>query len=94
MTIGPRKSEIDVVVQDSVSPLFQYFMMDELKTDITLTAPVAIGAEVVNVSAGHGFTGAAGEHITLFENNRYLQLAVTGVATNAISIAEPSTVGE
>ena len=92
MTIGPRKKEIDVLIQDSVSPLFQYFMMDEQKTDITLTAPVAIDDEVVNVSAGHGFTGAAGEHIVMYENNRYLQLAVTGVATNAISIAEPSTV--
>ncbi len=90
--IGPGKKEFDVTIQDPTSPLFQYFFMNELKTDITLTAPVGIDDEVVNVSAGHGFTGAAGEHIVLFENNRYLQLAVSGVATNAISIAEPSTV--
>ena len=92
MTIGPRKKEIDVLIQDSTSPFVQYFLMNELKTDIALTAPVAIGDEVVNVSAGHGFTGATGEHIVMFENNRVLQLAVKSVATNAITIAEPSTV--
>ena len=69
--IGPGKKEIDVVVQDPTSPLFQYFLMNEQKTDITLTAPTVVGSSVVNVSPGHGFTGAAGEQIVLFENNRY-----------------------
>ena len=90
--IGPGKKEVDVVIQDSTSPFIQYFLMNELKTDITLTAPVALGDEVVNVSPGHGFTGAAGEHIVMFENERVLQLAVKSIATNAITIAEPSTV--
>ena len=92
MTVGPGKKEVDVVIQDQTSPLVQYFFMNEQKTDITLTAPISIGDEVANVSAGHGFTGAAGEYISLFQGNRYLQLAVTGVVTNAISFEEPSTV--
>lgn len=95
MTIGNDplgKLGTDVFIQDSTSPLFQYFFMRELKTDIALTSPVSIGDEVIDVSPGHGFTGVAGEQIVLFENNRYLQLAVTNVVGDAISIEEPSTV--
>ncbi|MCK5604101.1 hypothetical protein KAR91_19595 [Candidatus Pacearchaeota archaeon] len=91
-TIGPGTREFDVVIQDSTSPLFQYFLMNEQKTDITLTSPASVGDEVINVSAGHGFSGVAGEQVTLFENNRYTQLRVTGVATDAISIEEPITI--
>jgi len=89
--IGPGKKEIDVVVQDTTFPLFQYFLMDEQKTDITLTSDVTVGDEIINVSSGHGFTPVAGEHIVLFQNNRYTQLRVKSVATDAITVDEPLT---
>jgi hypothetical protein len=81
----------DVTVQDSTSPIIQYFFMQEQKTDITLTSDVAIGDEIINVSAGHGFTAVAGEHIVLFENNRFLQLKVKSVAVDAITVDQPVT---
>lgn len=95
MTIGSGqpganpKGGVDVNVQDQTSPLFQYFLIQEQKTDILLTADVAKDDTIINVSAGHGFTAAAGEYITIWENNRYLQEEVISVATNAISIATP-----
>lgn len=89
--IGPGKKEFDVVIQDSVSPLFQYYLMQELKADILLTADVDVGDEVVSVSGGHGFTGAPGEHIVLFQDNRLTQLRVTGVTVNDIDVEEPIT---
>ena len=89
--IGPDANEFDVVIQDSTSPLFQYFLMRELKDDIDLTAPVVVGAETIDVSAGHGFTGAAGEQIVLFENNVYTQLKVVSVLTNEITVEHPIT---
>ncbi len=81
-----------VTLQDSVAPLFQYFLMNEQKTDIALTSDVSVGDESINVSSGHGFTPVAGEQVTIFENNRYTQLRVTGVAADVISIEEPITI--
>lgn len=87
--IGPGKSELDVVIQDSTSPLFQYFLMNEQKIDIALTSDVTVGDEVINVSAGHGFTGAPGERIALFENEFVTQLRVTNVDVNEITVSRP-----
>lgn len=87
--IGPGKKEIDVNLQSQTLPLFQYFLMNEQKTDIILTAPILVDEEVINVSAGHGFTGVAGEYIVVRIGDLYTQMAVTGVATNAISIEMP-----
>lgn len=87
--IGPGKKEIDTNIQSQTLPLFQYFLMNEQKTDITLTAPISVDDEVINVSAGHGFTAAAGEYIVVRIGDLYTQMAVTGVATNAISIEMP-----
>lgn len=90
---GNNAAPRDVVIQDSTSPLFQYFLMRELKTDITLTADVSIGDEEINVSASHGFVADPGEQIVLFENSRVLQVPVKSVSTNEITISEPSTIG-
>ena len=89
--IGPGKREIDVVIQDPTSPLFQYFLIKEDKTDILLTAPTVVGSSVINVSAGHGFTPVAGEQITLFEDNFVSQLRVVSVAADAITVEHPLT---
>ena len=80
-----------VTIQDSTAALFQYYIQNELKTDILLTADVTPGDEVINVSPGHGFIAAAGEQITLFQDDFFTQMRVTSVATNAISVEEPVT---
>lgn len=79
-----HQKEIDVHVQDQVTPPFHYYLMDEQKTDITLTAPVAVDATVINVSAGHGFTTA--HHIVIVEGDNYIQAKVVSVNVNAITI--------
>jgi len=81
--------EIDNHPQDSTNALFRYYLINEQKIDILLTAPVALDDTVINVSPGHGFTGAAGEMIVLWENSRQMQQAVVSVATNAITISTP-----
>ncbi len=88
MGIGSR-SEVDVNIQSQTSPLFRYFLMIEQKTDITLTSIVGLDDPVVNVSAGHGFTAVAGEYIVIRNGDIFTQSKVTGVSTNAISLAMP-----
>lgn len=83
---------IDVNVQSSTLPVFQYFLMNEIKRDITLTAPIAVDAEVINVSVGHGFVGQAiapGETIVVRSGDIFLQMLTTTVSTNAIGIEMP-----
>ena len=80
---------IDVNVQSQTSPLFQYLLMNNIKKDITLTAEVSVDDEVVNVSVGHGFTGAAGEYILIRYGDIFLQQRVVSVATNEITIEMP-----
>lgn len=87
--IGAGRKEFDVVVQSQTNQLFQYLLLNELKTDITLTAPVAVDDDVINVSTGHGFTAVAGEHLVLRNGDAYLQVKVKSVAVNAITIEEP-----
>jgi len=84
-----KKNKVDVFVNDQTNPLFQYFFIRELKTDITLMAPVAVDATTINVSTGHGFTAAAGEVITIFEGNRYIQQTVKSVLADAVTISHP-----
>jgi len=84
-----KKGKIDVFVNDQTNPLFQNFLIDEQKTDITLTSPVSKNDEIVSVSAGHGFTGADGEYITIYENNRWIQSKVVSVSTDDIELDEP-----
>ena len=51
----------DVNIQSQTNALFQYLLINEQKTDITLTSEIKVDDTVVSVSAGHGFTGATGE---------------------------------
>lgn len=88
MPIGIFK-EFDVNIQSQTSPLFQYFLMDEQKTDITLTSVVSIDDEVINVSAGHGFTAAAGEYLVIRNGDAFSQTKVISVNVNAITVEMP-----
>jgi len=81
------KGVIDTFIQDQDSPLLQYYLINELKTDITLTVPISIDDTVLHVSAGHGFV--AGDILTIFQNNKYSQSIVKSVATNDITISIP-----
>lgn len=82
-------SGIDVHIQSQTSPLFQYFLMDEQKTDIALTELIGIDDTVVNVSPGHGFTAASGEYILIRKGDIFTQAKVKSVATNAITMEMP-----
>lgn len=90
-TLYEPNGSLRVTLQDSTAPLFQYYAMNEIKTDIALTSDVSIGDTVINVSAGHGFTAAIGEILTIFENNVYTQARVKSVASDAITIQAPMT---
>lgn len=92
MTSGGGRGEFDVNIQSQTSPLFQFFLMQELKTDITLTDPVSLDDIDIDVSAGHGFTAADGEVIVIWENSQFMQAIVKGVATNKITVEIPSAV--
>jgi hypothetical protein len=89
MSIGGGRKEVDVVVQDSTSPLFQYFLMNEQKTDIALTSDVNINDTIINVSPGHGFTAAAGEYIAVFQSDFFIQAKVKSVAVDAVTVFAP-----
>jgi hypothetical protein len=80
---------IDTFTQSNTNAVFQYFLIEELKSDITLTADVSVGDSVINVSAGHGFIAAAGEVMTLWEGGYFEQVSVKSVATNAITLDIP-----
>jgi hypothetical protein len=88
MGIGYQK-DIDNNPQSQTSNLFQYFLMQEQKKDITLTAAISEDDEVINVSSGHGFTAAAGEYIAVRDGDTFAQRRVTGVNVDAISIDMP-----
>lgn len=80
---------IDVHIQSQTSQLFQYFLLNEQKTDITLTSAVEEDDTVINVSAGHGFTAATGEMLVIRNGDAFAQLSVVSVATNAITVDVP-----
>ena len=87
-----HQKEIDVHIQSQTSQLFQYYLINEQKTDITLTALVSMDNEIINVSAGHGFTVASGEYIVIRNGDSFVQAKVIGVSINAISIEMPVAV--
>lgn len=91
MGIGYQR-EIDNNPQSQVQPPFRFFLTEYLKEDITLTSKVSLGDEVINVSAGHGFTGSDSDNeiIIIWSPYYYLQSRVTGVSTNAISVENPA----
>lgn len=88
MGIGYQK-EIDNNAQSQTSSLFQYLLMDEQKTDITLTSAISENDEVINVSSGHGFTGADGEFLVVRKGDVFEQVEVVSVLVDAITIEMP-----
>lgn len=82
--MGFDRKEYDVAIQDQDSPPFQYYLMREDKTDITLTSAVTPGDTVISVSAGHGFVG--GEYVVIMENDLIIQTEVISVATNDLTL--------
>lgn len=78
-----------VVEKNDFKPVFQYLLMQEQKNDIALTSAINIDDMVVNVSSGHGFTGAAGEFMVCRNGNGFFQLRVTSVSVDAITVESP-----
>jgi len=83
---------IDVHIQSQTSQLFRYILMQEIKTDITLTSAASVDDTVINVSAGHGFVGpvtAPGEYIVLRSGDFFAQVKTKSVTDNAVTIVVP-----
>lgn len=87
--INSNGDAVQVDIQSQTNQLFQYLMVNEQKTDITLTSAIAVDDTVINVSAGHGFTATTGEVVTVRAGDIYFQLKVVSVATNAITVEMP-----
>lgn len=75
---------------ESHHPIFQYFLMRELKTDILLTSDININDSIINVSAGHGFV--VNNYIVLWSLIGFVQFKVKAVNTNAITVDAPCPV--
>jgi hypothetical protein len=93
--MGIWKGSTETFSQDTSQALFQYYLQQELKTDITLTSPVEVDDEVINVSAGHGFTNPvdaedADQMITIVEGDRFEQAYVINVTADAVKMSIPS----
>lgn len=87
--IGTGKKEIDTNAQSQTSQLFQYFLLEEQKIDITLTSAISEDDEVVNVSSGHGFTAVDGEYIVIRDGDIFTQAKVKSVSVDAITVTMP-----
>lgn len=91
MIFGGGVKEYDVNIQSQTMPKFQYFAMQEIKTDIALTADVPADSDLIPVSAGHGFNAATvGEKISIFDGETFIQSDIKSVATNNIGIYTPT----
>lgn len=90
MPVGFQR-QIDTVEQSQLEPMFQYYLMNEQKTDIALTAAVLPNATVIPVSAEHGFT--VGSYMVLCDDTNFEQAEVIGVDTNNITIRTPLAQG-
>lgn len=90
MGIGYQK-EIDNNPQSQTSPLFSYHMMRVLDDTLLLASDTSVDATTINLAAGHGFTGANYEYLTIFENNRFLQqeISASQISGNVITLKEP-----
>lgn len=85
MGISKIKKRVDNL--NTLLPFYQYSMIRELKTDITLTSDASINNEEIQVSAGHGFS--VDEVLVLFENNVTDYLIVSSVVDNTIGFDLP-----
>jgi len=81
--------EYDVNVQSQTSNFYKYYLIQELKTDIMLTSDIAVDDTVINVTAGHGFTGVGCECLVLRDGDSVAQLVVKSVNVNAITVHMP-----
>ena len=48
--LGNSDDGVDVYIQSNTTRFFRYFLINEIKTDITLTQAVAVDDSVINVS--------------------------------------------
>jgi hypothetical protein len=87
--IGPgQNNDRDVFIQSQTEPLFQYYLMRELQTGITLAQDINIDDEQVVLSAGNGFVtgGDLDQMIMIVEGDRFEQLSVLSVEPDNITI--------
>lgn len=85
------KDTVDNTEQSSTSPIFGYYMMETLKTDISLTLPALTNATTVTLSEGHGFVDVADQYILIYENDHLLQqeITISQISGNIITLKTP-----
>lgn len=87
LAVSSAEDPLDTYVKiEPVSP-FQCYLMNEQKTDITLTSPAVRGDSIIHVSPGHGFT--VNNYAVLVEGQNSLQVEVINVVDDAVGIAIP-----
>jgi hypothetical protein len=77
------------IIQNTISPLFQYTVIQELKNDIILTTPININDTIINISSGHGFV--IGDMFCVWENNGFEQAEIVNVVGDTITIEIPTS---
>lgn len=77
---------VDVNVQDQISDIIDLYLCRHI-ADITLASGVGIADYQLTLVAGHGVV--VGNILCFKENHRFLQVIVTAVATNLITIDSP-----
>lgn len=87
--IGKDGRSLDINSQSQTETLFQYFLMEELKLDITLTSDASIDDTVLNISTGHGFTGTSGEMLVIRNGDLFEQVDVVSATSNTVTIKLP-----
>lgn len=80
-------ASLDVFIQDQDTPPFQYYLMQNLKTDISLVTGTAVDDEVIYVDAGHGIT--TDSYLSIREGSYQSQVGVAGVVGDDITLMSP-----
>lgn len=81
------RSTKNVNIKNQTYPPFQYYMMRELKNDISLVSPAIVDDTILNVSPGHGFL--TGDWLVIWDCNRYEQAIIKNVAGDLITLDNP-----
>lgn len=84
---NPVSREVDNNPQSQTFPLFQYFLMTQVKKDITVPSAIPKDAVTFPVNTGHGI--AIGNTIVIREGDVFEQTLVTNVVGDDITVEMP-----
>ena len=88
---NPLSREADVNIQSQTNTFFQYFLQEELQTNITLASAIDADDEVISLNTGHGFVnGVAGQYLTVRNGDLFQQFEVKSVSGDDVTLFIPS----